>query len=137
MKKGPSGTSYDLDLSIPGMETCRRHQKGWHLTGSPMEWTVSWTWVLVLVAGLTAPGLAQAQELMLPPSVPHVDSKPYRHHHWWSVLSSNDGIPRTYSYYYSTGLNQPCHYRVVGPDGRTYWTSTVRGLPMGMQWLLP
>jgi hypothetical protein len=43
-------------------------------------------------------------------------------------------IPRTYSYYYATRFNQPCHYRVVGPDGHIYWRTAVRGLPLGTPW---
>jgi len=43
-------------------------------------------------------------------------------------------FPRTYSYYYDRWFNQPCHTRVVGPDGCSYWTRTVRGLPFGTPW---
>jgi hypothetical protein len=59
------------------------------------------------------------------------------HHPWWNCLTSYDGIPRTFSYYYSPWLNKPRHFPVVGPDGKTHWRSTVRGLPMGYQWLAP
>jgi hypothetical protein len=31
-------------------------------------------------------------------------------------------------------FNRPCHFRVVGPDGKTYWRTTVRDLPLGMPW---
>ena len=43
-------------------------------------------------------------------------------------------IPRSFSYQYDTWFNQPRHVRYQGPDGRTYWRTTVRGLPMGTPW---
>jgi len=45
-----------------------------------------------------------------------------------------DDIPRTYSYQYDTWLNQPCKIKVVGPCGKTYWKTTVRGLDLGTPW---
>jgi hypothetical protein len=60
------------------------------------------------------------------------------HHHLFHVGCCSSGrgtaIPRTYSYYYDTWFNQPRHFRVVGLDGKTYWRTTVRGLPLGTPW---
>jgi hypothetical protein len=44
-------------------------------------------------------------------------------HKRWAVF------PRTYSYYYNFPFNQPRHVRVCGPDGKSYWITTVHGLP--------
>ena len=52
----------------------------------------------------------------------------------WGLHAIHTPIPRTYSYYYGTRFNQPCHTKVVGPDGRTHWITTVRGLPLGTPW---
>jgi hypothetical protein len=88
-----------------------------------------------VAALLSAPAHARAQEPTAPANIPEAHSIGTRIHRWWNCFSANDGIPRTYSYYYTYPLNQPRHFRVVGPDGRMYWTSTVRGMPMGWQWL--
>jgi hypothetical protein len=52
----------------------------------------------------------------------------------WGLHARKVPIPRTYSYYYAPWFNQPCHFRVVGPDGCTRWRTTVRGLPLGTPW---
>jgi hypothetical protein len=60
-----------------------------------------------------------------------------RHHlfdHFRDIHARQVPIPRTYSYYYATWFNQPRHFRVVGPHGKTYWRTTVRGLPLGTPW---
>jgi hypothetical protein len=63
---------------------------------------------------------------------------PARHHGlhrlWDCLHHRNPPIPRTYSYYYQTWFNQPCHSKVVGPDGHVRWQTTVRGLPLGTPW---
>jgi hypothetical protein len=93
--------------------------------------------VVGLAVAFAAPNFAQAQEPLVPPPVPDsyvVQGPLYR---LWNCLTPNDGIPRTFSYYYTPWLNQPRHFHVVGPDGKKHWRSTVRGLPMGYQWLAP
>jgi hypothetical protein len=137
MKNGPSGTCFDPEPSVPALVSCRRrHEGGRRVRFHPIRNAV-WASVVGLAATLAAPQYARAQEPLVPPGSPNAYLMPSRPHHWWSFLSSNDGIPRTYSYYYTPWLNQPRHIRVVGPDGKTYWTSTVRGLPMGTPWLAP
>jgi hypothetical protein len=81
--------------------------------------------VFGLATVLAAPGLAQAQNVVYPGGQPHPA---------WGFHSQRYVFPRTYSYYYNPRFNHPRHYRVVGPDGRRYWTTTVRGLPMGTPW---
>lgn len=88
---------------------------------------------LVLLLGLTAPtgGAALAQG-PAPVSVgPHVHGQ---HGHAWGFLGHTPPIPRTYSYLYNYHFNQPRHTRVRTPDGRTFWNTTVRGLPLGTPW---
>ncbi len=85
-------------------------------------------------AMLTAPTRSPAQT-EVPPAGP---IGRMRHHlsHWAEGLHAEKvAIPRTYSYYYATWLNQPCHSKYVGPDGHTYWRTTVRGLPLGTPWV--
>ncbi len=99
---------------------------------------LAWVFVVVaLAAPLAAAGRLHAQEPMVAPPFPDAYAMPSRPRHFWDCLMPYDGIPRTYSYYYSVRMNQPRHFRVTGPDGRTYWTSTVRGYPIGFQWLAP
>ncbi|MGO9468532.1 MAG: hypothetical protein ACLQIB_19100 [Isosphaeraceae bacterium] len=98
---------------------------------------LNWIWVLGLSAVLAAEGQAVAQQPMVPPGAPIAYPIPFRPRHLWDFFLPNDGIPRTYSYYYSPWLNQPHHFPVTGPDGRKYWRSTVRGVPMGQQWAAP
>ncbi len=88
---------------------------------------------LVLSASLAAPARVHAQTEVVPAG----PISRVRHHlsHLGSGLHAEKAaIPRTYSYYYATWFNQPCHFRVVGPDGKTYWRTTVRGLPLGTPW---
>jgi hypothetical protein len=90
--------------------------------------------VLGLASVLTAPARSRAQSGVCPDG-PNGSLGHSRSHHGWCFHGRHDGIPRTYSYYYDPWFNQPCHFRVVGPDGKTYWRSTVRGLPMGTPWI--
>ena len=91
-------------------------------------------WALGLSAVLAVPTRSQAQDVVS--SDGSIDqSRHHGLHHLWSCLHSRrPPIPRTYSYYYDTWFNQPCHFRVVGPDGRKHWRTTVRGLPLGTPW---
>jgi hypothetical protein len=96
---------------------------------------------LGLMAILAAENRASAQEPVVLPAAPVAYPVPYppvrRSFHFCDFFLPDDGIPRTYSYYYTPWLNQPRHVKFVGPDGRKYWQSTVRGVPMGMQWAAP
>lgn len=98
---------------------------------------LNWIWVLGLSAVLAAEGQAVVQQPMVPPGALIAYPIPFRPRHLWDFFLPNDGIPRTYSYYYSPWLNQPHHFPVTGPDGRKYWRLTVRGVPMGQQWAAP
>jgi hypothetical protein len=138
MKIVPNGLSLDSDPSIRSLGFCQRRHNGRRIVRFHPRCKPVWACVLGLATQLAAPGRAQAQEPMVTPATPNAYlMPPNRPHHLWHFLAPNDGIPRTYSYYYSPWLNQPNHFPVVGPDGKTYWRSTVRGLPMGMQWLAP
>jgi hypothetical protein len=88
---------------------------------------------LVLSALLVAPTRVQAQADD-PPAGPNGQGRHHLFHHAWGLHARNVPIPRTYSYYYAPWFNQPCHFRVVGPDGHTYWRTAVRGLPLGTPW---
>jgi hypothetical protein len=92
-------------------------------------------WVLGLSTVLMmAPTCAQAQDVISPDD-PIVQAQHHPLHHGWGFFHSRPpAIPRTYSYYYNTWFNQPRHFRVVGPDGKTYWRTTVRDLPLGTPW---
>lgn len=90
--------------------------------------------VLVLAALLSAPARSGAQGIVSPDG-PNGFLRFYPPDPGWACRLHRDPIARTYSYLYDYWYNQPCHFRVVGPDGRTYWRTTVRGLPLGMQWL--
>jgi hypothetical protein len=88
---------------------------------------------LMLGALLAAPTRSLAQTEALPTGP--IDRM--RHHlsHWAEGFHAERvAIPRTYSYYYATWFNQPCHSKYVGPDGHIYWRTTVRGLPLGTPW---
>jgi len=98
---------------------------------------MAWIGVLGLAAVMVGEGDAVAQHPTVPPGAPIAYPIPFRPQHLWDFFLPNDGIPRTYSYYYSPWLNQPRHFPVTGPDGRKYWQSTVRGVPMGLQWAAP
>jgi hypothetical protein len=88
---------------------------------------------LVLSALMVAPTRVQAQADG-PPAGPIGQGRHHLFHLGCCLHSTGPAIPRTYSYYYNTWFNQPCHFRVVGPDGHTYWRTTVRGLPLGTPW---
>jgi hypothetical protein len=87
---------------------------------------------LSVVMGASTCSLAQEVVHGEGPVAPAGYDRP--HHGWGLFHSRRPPIPRTYSYYYDRWFNQPCHYRVVGPDGKTYWRTTVRGLPLGTPW---
>jgi hypothetical protein len=90
--------------------------------------------VLGLSAVLAVPTRSQAQDVVSP-GVPIVQAQYQPLHHGWGFFHSrHPAIPRTYSYYYDTWFNQPRHFRVVGPDGKTYWRTTVRDFPLGTPW---
>ncbi len=95
----------------------------------------AFAWILGLSAVMGASNCSQAQEV-IPAEGPVVEQSQQHglHRLWAHFHSRTPPIPRTYSYYYQTWFNQPCHFRVVGPDGKTYWRTTVRGLPMGTPW---
>ncbi len=137
MKSGPNRMCFDPERSVAALGSCRRRDDRRRFKRIHLRCNLVWSVVVGLAAPLAAADHAQAQEPMVPAVNPNAYLTPSRPHHWWNCLSANDGIPRTYSYYYSRRLNQPRHFRVVGPDGKTYWRSTVRGLPMGSQWLAP
>ena len=102
---------------------------------SPTTRAVAFTWLAFgLFALMACSTSAQAQDV-LPPGG---STDPARHHGIHHVLNffhaRTPPIPRTYSYYYDTWFNQPCHFKVVAPDGTTRWRTTVRGLPRGTPW---
>jgi hypothetical protein len=137
MKSDPNALCFAPDLSVRGDTSCRRFHNGGLLKRFYPRRILIRAFVVGLTAASAVTDHAIAQEPMAPPTVPNAYVAPGLHHHWYHFFSSYDGIPRTYSYIYSPRLNQPHHFRVVGPDGKTYWTSTVRGLPIGYQWLAP
>jgi hypothetical protein len=87
-----------------------------------------------LVAMLVASNRSEAQGVISPDG-PNGFLRPYPVYREAVFHAHRLAIPRTYSYQYNFRYNQPYHFRVVGPDGKTFWRTTVRGLPMGMQWL--
>jgi hypothetical protein len=97
-------------------------------------WPQLFVWVLALSAVLTATARSQAQDIIYSDApIEQLQPQPLRHG-WGFFHSRRPPIPRTYSYYYDTWFNQPRHFRVVGPDGKTYWRTTVRDLPLGTPW---
>ena len=96
--------------------------------------TRPYAWVLGLSVLLAASSRSQAQDVIYP----EVQVDPGQHHplhHGWGFFHSRPpAIPRTYSYYYDRWFNRPRHFRVVGQDGKIYWRTTVRDLPMGTPW---
>ena len=135
MKNGPNWMCFHPDDSVCAPGSRRRRHEGRHLMRSRRGRNLAWAFVVGMAAALAATDHGVAQELVVPPPIPNAYPAPGLLHRLCHCLSPNDGIPRTFSYYYTPGLNQPCHFRVVRPDGTTFWTSTVRGLPMGYQWL--
>jgi hypothetical protein len=93
-----------------------------------------YAWVLGLSALMAASTRSQAQDVVSP-EVPTDQGRHHHLHHGWGFFHARPpAIPRTYSYYYDRWYNQPRHFRVVGPDGKIYWRTTVRGLPLGTPW---
>jgi hypothetical protein len=93
----------------------------------------AFAWMLITFTLVSAPSRLLAQDGLYPVAPPG-----HERHHLRDLISDfharNAPIPRTYSYYYATWFNQPRHFRVVGPDGKTCWRKTVRGLPLGAPW---
>jgi hypothetical protein len=90
-------------------------------------------WFLGLAALSAMPTRAPAQADITPivpigQPVPH----PIAHAHKWGCCARLPAVPRTYSYQYDLWLNWPRHTKYIGPDGRKYWQTTVRGLPLGV-----
>ena len=94
------------------------------------------TLAFALVLGLVSLSetMARAQARAVPSPDVHVQGHPPAHGHTWGFRGHNPPIPRTYSYIYNYNFNQPRHFRVIGPDGRKSWRTTVRGLPLGTPW---
>jgi hypothetical protein len=113
----------------------RRHHEVRPVVRSHPSRNAVWGVVFAVAAAFGVTDHALAQEPIDLPPVPTAYPVASRPHRWCDFFLPNDGIPRTYSYYYSPWLNQPRHFRVQRPDGTRYWTSTVRGLPIGYQWL--
>ena len=102
----------------------RRHHEVRPYASSHPSRNAVWGVIFAVAATLGATDHSLAQEPIAPPPVSiayPVASPPHR---WCDFLLPNDGIPRTYSYYYSPWLNQPRLFRVRRPNGSTYWTST-------------
>jgi hypothetical protein len=130
---------FTLACAAFGNGTCRRRL----LRTLPIQsiYYVVAAWVLGLASFVWSENCASAQEPVAAPVAPVAYPLPIRStprpFHLCDFFLPNDGIPRTYSYYYTPWLNQPRHIPFIGPDGRKYWRTTVRGLPMGMQWAAP
>jgi hypothetical protein len=130
-------TVRQIDRLLRAMGLCRWRQEGRHTWRFWARAGRARVCLLVLALMLDLSGRVQAQDPMIPPPPSGPYPVSYHPHHWWDCLTANDGIPRTYSYYYTPALNQPAHFPVVRPDGKRRWRTTVRGLPMGWQWLAP
>jgi hypothetical protein len=92
-------------------------------------------WVLCLAALPAVPTRSLAQGAVVPVvPIGEPGPHPFGRGHGWGFCAAHLDVPRTYSYQYGLWLNRPRHTRVVGPDGRTYWQTTVRGLPLGTPW---
>jgi hypothetical protein len=83
------------------------------------------SWALGLTVTVAAPASAKAQD-------PVAASRSYGYK--GGLLFHRPVFPRTYSYMYPSRFNLPRHTKYVGPDGKTYWRTTVRGLPLGTPW---
>jgi hypothetical protein len=134
MKSGPDRICLYSNRFVGALRSRRRHHEVRPFVISHLSRNALWG-VVALAATLGVTNHALAQEPPILPTAAIDDPVASRPHRWCDFLLPNDGIPRTYSYYYSPWLNQPRHFRVRRPDGTTYWTSTVRGLPIGYQWL--
>jgi hypothetical protein len=132
-----------MRLCSSGFKAADRSYRRRHDRTHSRRGHASWNPILVFVVGVVALAAAPCNAVAQEPTIPPLPANPGPYlvpphrHHWWSCLTANDGIPRTYSYYYSPYLNQPSHLPVAGPDGKRYWITRVRGLPMGSQWLAP
>jgi hypothetical protein len=135
MKKGPTQRDLRPDHAVPAIVARRRLHELQSLPRSHSRYTSTGAFVVALALAFGATGHAGAQELMTASGCQDAHPAPGLLRRLCQCFSPNDGIPRTFSYYYTPGLNQPRHFRVVRPDGKKYWTSTVRGLPMGHQWV--
>jgi hypothetical protein len=92
-----------------------------------------YAWILGLSALMAASTRSQAQDGVSPDVL--IGQGRHQLHHGWGVFHARrPPIPRTYSYYYNRWFNRPQHFRVVGPDGKTFWRTTVRDLPLGTPW---
>ena len=81
--------------------------------------------LVVLLAATTS---SKAQQVVAPAAPPHGH---WGLHHAWCAHKPRETFPRTFSYQYDLWFNRPRHTRYVGPDGKDYWRTTVRGLPLG------
>jgi hypothetical protein len=91
-------------------------------------------WVVCLAALSVVPTGSFAQDIVAPVvPIGNPGPGPYPIGHGWGFWH-RPVFPRTYSYQYAPWFNQPRHTRFVAPDGRKYWRTTVRGLPMGTPW---
>ncbi len=88
--------------------------------------------VLCLVALAAVSTGALAQDVVVP-LVPIANAGPFPIGHGWGFCH-HPVFPRTYSYQYDIWFNRPKHTPFVGPDGKCYWRTTVRGLPLGAPW---
>ncbi len=89
--------------------------------------------VFGLALAVVWPTRSQAQDPVLSHE-PIERSQHKRFHHWCCFQPHREVFPRTYSYQYDIWFNRPHHFKVVGPDGKKYWRTTVRDLPMGTPW---
>ncbi len=137
MKSGTDRICFYSDDLVRALGPLRRHLEVRPFVRSHPSYSAVWGIIFTVAATLGVTDHALAQEPIGPPPVPIAYPVASRPHRLRDLFMPNDGIPRTYSYYYTPWLNQPRHFRVRRPDGTTYWTSTVRGLPIGYQWLAP
>jgi hypothetical protein len=94
--------------------------------------TLLFACVLGLAALFVAPNPSKAQGVISPDG-PNGFLRAYPIYPEWGCWLNCVIIPRTYSYQYQPWYNRPRHYRVVGPDGRKYWRSSVLDRPLSGQ----
>ena len=135
MKKRLGQIDFRPDHAVPAIVTRRRSHEISSILRYHPRYTSTGVFVIGLALALGATTHTGAQELTASSGCQVAHPAPGLLRRLCQCFSPNDGIPRTFSYYYTPGLNQPCHFRIVRPDGKKYWTSTVRGLPMGHQWV--
>ncbi len=80
--------------------------------------------LIVLLAATTS---STAQQVAAPAAAHGL----WERHHAWCAHKPRVTFPRTFSYQYDLWFNRPRHTRHLGPDGKVYWRTTVRGLPLG------